>query len=620
MCGITGYYHFKNTRKVSSERLKIMTNTLIHRGPDGEGFFVHNNIALGHRRLAIIDLTTGDQPMYSDDKNITLVFNGEIYNYIELQKELKQLGCIFRTTSDTEVIIKAYQEWGIGCLQKFNGCWAFALWDENKEQLFLSRDRIGEKPLYYTIYNNTFVFGSEIKSILAFGVPKEIAYELTEIYLTFGYVPAPYTFYKNIRKLEPGHYIRVNENGIIDMKYWDLPLADEKNMLNNSLKVYDEFEYLLKDSVKMRMRSDVPYGAFLSGGLDSSSIVAIMSEISDYPVESFTIGFEEQAFDERYLAKMVARQFKTYYHEKIVQQESFEASLEKVLYHYDEPFGDSSAIPTGYVAKYARGKVKMALTGDGGDEVLSGYNSYVGLKLTSHYRKLPSFLRLGIPPLLDVMAYPVKGEMRYKLNRLRNVCHSSNLDFNQRMIEKMAWTKIEDIKSILNNFPEKQFPVEEFFGDLTNKCTYKDDFYRMMYLHLKLSLPDDMLVKVDRMTMAYSLEARIPFLDHRLVEFMTKVHKDIKLPGSERKSILKHTIGKKLPESLIHATKKGFVVPVREWFKDEKFKNRFDKLFKDSSIFNNEIIKQIIHENKKGRVDNGNFIWMLFVLDKFIKE
>jgi asparagine synthase (glutamine-hydrolysing) len=618
MCGITGYLHFEKDRKGSLARIKLMTDTLIHRGPDGEGFFVSSNLALGHRRLAIIDLTTGDQPMYNEDKSLAVVLNGEIYNFVELREELKKLGCHFHTVSDTEVIIQAYQTWGISCFEKFNGCWAFALWDENNQQLILSRDRIGEKPLYYSIIDNTLVFGSEIKSILAYGVPKEVAGELIEVYLTLGYLPAPYSFFKNIKKLKQGHYIIANTNGISEKKYWDLPLADEDNMNTDSKQVYDEFEYLLKDSVKIRMRSDVPYGAFLSGGLDSSSIVAIMSEISAFPVETFTIGFNEPAFDERDLANEVARKFKTHHHEKIVQLESFDEALEKVLYHYDEPFGDSSAIPSGYVAKYARENVKMVLTGDGGDEVLSGYNSYVGIKLTSRYRKIPSFIRAGIPSLLDLMALPVKGVKRYRLNRLRNICYSGNMDFNRRMIEKMAWTRVDDIKLMLNGFPEKQFPAQEFINDLMKGCTYKDDFYKMMYLQFKLTLPDNMMVKMDRMSMAHSLEARIPFLDHRLIEFMVKVHKDVKLPDFERKSILKNTIGKRLPYSLLEAPKKGFVVPVREWFKDSSFNTKLSGLYIKNYGLNKDVIKKVVTSNAKSEVDNGNFIWMLFVLKNFL--
>ena len=380
MCGITGIYHFNKERSVDKSQLKRMTDIIRHRGPDSDGFYLNGNIGLGHRRLSIIDLSTGDQPMFNNDKSISIIFNGEIYNYIELRQELIQKGHKFRTTSDTEVAIKSYEEWGFDCQNKFNGMWAFALWDERKKHLFLSRDRIGEKPLHYTIYNNSLIFGSEIKSLFAYGIPKRFETELIEIYLVLTYIPAPYTFYKDIKKLLPGHYLLIKNENVEEKKYWDLPEIDEDNMFTNKGKIYDKFDYLLKDSVKIRMRSDVPFGAFLSGGLDSSSIVALMSEISNFPVKTFTIGFDDTNFDESALAQEVAKKFNTEHFRGTVTPDKFEESLERIVFHYDEPFGDSSAIPTGYVSKFAADKVKMVLTGDGGDEVLSGYRGYIGLK------------------------------------------------------------------------------------------------------------------------------------------------------------------------------------------------------------------------------------------------
>ncbi|MEO6837232.1 MAG: asparagine synthase (glutamine-hydrolyzing), partial [Ginsengibacter sp.] len=372
MCGIAGYLHFDKERNSDPALIKKMADIISYRGPDGEGYYVHKNIAFGHRRLSIIDLSTGNQPMFSDDKSIVLIFNGEIYNYIELREELKKSGYSFKTTSDSEVIIQAYREWGIDCQNKFNGMWAFALWDENKQQLLLSRDRIGEKPLHYGIVDNTLVFGSEIKCLFAYGFPQKIDQELLEIYLTLKYIPAPFTFFENIKKLKAGYCLIIRGQDIKEYQYWDLPEIDETNMIENKKEVYENFENLFKDSVKLRMRSDVPYGAFLSGGLDSSSIVALMSKISSFPVETFTIGFKEKSYDERHLALLVANEYRTNHHEHVVEPETFTESLNNIVYHYDEPFGDSSAIPTGYVSKFASSKVKMVLTGDGGDEVLSG--------------------------------------------------------------------------------------------------------------------------------------------------------------------------------------------------------------------------------------------------------
>lgn len=617
MCGIAGILHFDKERKADPAVIKKMADTISYRGPDGEGYYVNRNLAFGHRRLSIIDLSTGSQPMFSEDKSVVLIFNGEIYNYIELKEELKKAGHYFKTTSDSEVIIKAYQQWGIDCQNKFNGMWAFALWDDNKKQLLLSRDRLGEKPLHYSVFDNTLIFASEIKAILALGMPKIPNTELLEIYLSLSYIPAPFTFYKGIHKLKAGHCLIIHDKEIKDHQYWDLPEIDESNMVSDKKKVFTNFENLFTDSVKIRMRSDVPYGAFLSGGLDSSSIVALMSEISSFPIETFTIGFKEKFFDERHLANLVANKFHTNHHEYLVEPGAFDESLDNIVFHYDEPFGDSSAIPTGYVSKFAASKVKMVLTGDGGDEVLSGYTIYQGEKFASQYNKLPKWTRSGIPFLLSTISKPIKGSIRYKLNRAQEVCNSSTLNFQNRFLSKAACADLATIKQIVHN--EKVYPIEEFLGDFMKNCTYKDPFYQLMYLNLKLSLPDDMLTKVDRMSMAYSLETRTPFLDFRLVEYMAHVHKNLKMRGYERKTILRHTIAQKLPQMLLTAPKKGFGPPLREWFKGDSFTEKLNSI-ETIPFLNNKTISEIIQANKSGKKDYGNFIWMLIILSKKLNE
>lgn len=615
MCGITGILHFDRERIANRNVLKDMNTIISHRGPDGEGYYLKNNVALGHRRLSIIDLSTGHQPMFNDDKSIVLVFNGEIYNYIELRDQLKKFGYHFSTSSDTEVIIKAYEFWGIDCQNKFNGMWSFALWDVAKQQLFLSRDRVGEKPLHYAVYDNSLVFGSEIKSILAYGVPKILDTELLDIYLTLSYIPAPYTFFKNIKKLKPGHCLIICGSDIKEQIYWDLPEIDEENMLVDSKSIYEEFENLLTDSVKIRMRSDVPYGAFLSGGLDSSSIVSIMSKTSSFPVETFTIGFKEKKYDERNLAAIVARKFNTNHHEYVVEPDTFEESLSKISYHYDEPFGDSSAIPTGFVSRFAATKVKMVLTGDGGDEVMSGYTTFQGEKFAGQYQKLPRWIKDATPTLLSQIAKPFKGSLRYKLNRAHDVCYSANLDFLSRYISKISWMEHETIQRLISE--QKTYPAREFVSDVLNKCSYKDPFYKLMFLNLKLSLPDDMLTKVDRMSMAYSLETRTPFLDYRLIEYLVNVDKKVKMKKYERKSILRNSIGKSLPKELLSAPKKGFTVPLREWFKGDSFDNKLENLA-NNPLLDKEAIKYLISLNNAGKKDYGNFIWMLINLNKQI--
>lgn len=616
MCGITGFYHFDKDRIADAIIVKRMTDAIAHRGPDGEGFFVENNIALGHRRLSIIDLSAGGQPMFSNDKSIIIVFNGEIYNFLELKVELENLGHKFITNSDTEVIIKSYQQWGIDCQVKFNGMWSFALYDKNNSVFYLSRDRVGEKPLFYTVFNKTIVFGSEIKTLVKYGVPLNINKEIIELYLFLTYIPSPQTIYNNVFKLKPGHFIKVDQNGMKEIKYWSLPEIDEGEMNKDKKEIYEYFESTLIDSVKIRMRSDVKYGAFLSGGLDSSSVVSVMSSLSNYPVETFTIGFKEKSFDESSLAELVAKKFKTNHHLNYVEPDSFDDSLAKVIKHTDEPFGDSSAIPTGYVAREASKCVKMVLTGDGGDEILSGYNTYLGIKIANYYNKIPSSIKRSSNWLLKLAAENSTDQIRYKLNHILNVTNSASMGFNERFIRKMAYSDYATIKSLIKN--KQVWSIEDFVSDYFNSIPVKDDFYKLMYFHFQYSLPDDYLTKIDRMTMAYSIEARVPFLDYRLIEYMFHVDKSIKLNGWKTKTVLRETIGRTLPNELLKAPKKGFGVPLREWFKNDGRNKKIESLL-DCEVLDNDVTRKIVENNKSGIKDNGNFIWTLLMLNNWIK-
>lgn len=618
MCGIAGIFHFDPSRSVNESLLKKMTDTLVHRGPDGEGYYCKNNIGLGHRRLTIIDLSTGDQPKFNEDKSIAIVFNGEIYNYIELKEELKKLGCKFHTSSDTEVIIRAYETWGTDCQNKLNGMWAFALWDERKKQLFISRDRLGEKPLFYSTHDNTFLFGSEIKGILAYGCPKVPNLEMIELYLALGYIPAPYTFYSNISKLRAGHFLIVSENSVQEKKYWDLPEIDEENMISDKNQVYETFESLLKDSVRIRMRSDVPYGAFLSGGLDSAGIVALMSEISKEPVKTFTIGSDKKMFDERKLAAQVAQKFKTDHQEYMIEQDGFDEAIQKVMHHFDEPFGDSSALPTGAVSRIAAQKVKMVLTGDGGDEVLSGYNSNRVEKFAEQYQRYPSFLRKSVPGMVNVAARAVPGDSKYKLKQVGKALSFSNQTFKNRLMAK-SWCRPELMKELIPA-GQRQIKLSDFLDDFFAKYRVKHPFYQLMFFQFKVLLPDDFLAKVDRMSMAASLETRVPFLDHRLVEYMAKVDRDVKMQGYERKSVLRNTIGKRLPPSLLKAPKRGFSIPLREWFKDKAFESKLQALSCSELGLDQKTVRRIIEDNRSSKHDYGNLIWMLFVLKGWIEQ
>lgn len=621
MCGIAGYLNLDVTKEADQVMVKAMTDCIAHRGPDGEGFYIKNNLGLGHRRLSIIDMSTGDQPMLSDDENIVLIFNGEIYNYIELREELVGLGYDFKTSSDTEVIIKAYQHWGHDCQQYFNGMWAFALWDKDKEELFLSRDRFGEKPLHYYMDENTFVFGSEIKSIFRFGIQKQIRTELTEIYLALTNIPAPDTFFKDIYKLMPGSYLLIKQGKLIANSYWKFPQVKEEEMLTNANEVHQTFDKLFTDAVKIRMRSDVAFGAFLSGGLDSSAVVSVMAKHSGYPINTFTIGFESKGFDESGLAEIVAKKFGTEHSMDKVLPVNFEEELNRTSYHYDEPFGDSSAIPTDIVSRHAAQKVKMVLTGDGGDEALGGYNSYKAVKIVSKVNiYFPGVLKNVLIASIWLGSKMCRPRLRYKLNNLRDRFKVSQIPFHQQLARSNTFVSLADIK-LLTKGISGLIPVESYFENLMKHCSFKDDFYKLMYVHYHHHLPNDFLVKVDRMSMANSIETRLPFLDYRLVEFMAGVHKDVKMEGWELKSVLRNSIGKNLPEEILNAPKRGFAVPLREWFKDKEFNTVLnDNLICVKNMLDEKVILKIIEENRSGEKDNGNFIWTLLQLEKQIQQ
>jgi len=621
MCGICGIYNFQGN-KVDDETLRRMNTRLNHRGPDEEGFFIDNNVGLGHKRLSIIDLREGQQPMTLNGEGfkITLTFNGEIYNYLELREELEKEGLKFATHSDTEVILKSYVKWGPKCVEKFNGMWAFALWDERRKILFLSRDRLGEKPLYYSVVKNTLLFASEIKSLVEYGLKVEPNTEMIKLLLLLQYVPAPNTFFKHVKLLEPGHNLVV-ENGLISKrKYWDLPLISNGDLETNAEKVYEEFEALFFDSVKLRTRSDVSFGAFLSGGLDSSSIVAAMSLINDYPVETFSIGFKEKQFDETDLADLVAKKYKTNHHVSTVDQSAYSDYLEKVLLSYDDPFGDSSAIPTGKVSELAVRKVKMVLVGDGGDEVLSGYTTYQGEKFAAMYKTWPEWIRKAVPNFIELISLPLRGGLKYKSNRISGILTFSNLDFVERLSYKAGQIDPKYLFSLLQN-KESMISFPEFYhGAFDYLAKDLDNFYKLMYWNLKCSLPNDMLTKVDRMSMAHSLETRMPFLDYRIVELMVKVHKDIKMKDFERKSVLRRTVAKNLPKELLSAKKMGFGVPVREWFKADRLIGELEELGSLHEYIDSTKWRRLLHYNKTGKVDLGNFIWTVAVLKMWYKK
>jgi asparagine synthase (glutamine-hydrolysing) len=614
VCGIAGFLHLDAGQNADELVLRRMTEAIVRRGPDGEGAYFERNLALGHRRLSIIDVAGGSQPMTSGDGSLVIVFNGEIYNYLELMDDLRRLGHQFKSNSDTEVLLEGYAEWGLGIHDRLNGMWAFALWDRNKRRLVLSRDRLGEKPLYYAVHNNTLVFGSELKCLLAYGMPREPDLSLSEIFLSFGYIPAPYSFIKGTRKLEAGQYLIADGDRITYRKYWELPTIDERHLECDRAAVHGRFEELLSDSVRLRMRSDVAFGAFLSGGLDSASIVTLMTDHSRHPLETFTVGFREKDYDESDLAKSVAQKVGSHHHEQIVESSSLDAGITEVLDACDEPFGDPAVIPTALIAQYARQHVKMVLTGDGGDEVLSGYNSYQSENFAALWHHVPAALRHTADGALALMAGLGTTNLRLRARQYRRVLQTSLQPFQDRLYTKAAYGPPDIVQRLVAPLGRDVIAAQEYLSDFMRQCPYRDSFYRMMYYHLKLTLPDQMLAKVDRMTMRHSLEARVPFLDHRLVEYMLSVSKTVKMRALERKSVLRSTVGRRLPPALLRARKRGFAVPLRLWFGNEPFVRRFGKLRGDAvGGLDMRAAQPAVLDNAAGKADYGNFIWMMMV-------
>lgn len=619
MCGIAGFVNMRRDKPCDAEILRRMTRILQHRGPDGEGYFVHGNVGLGHRRLALIDLNTGDQPMSSADGSFTVVFNGEVYNYVELREELVALGHSFRTTSDTEVILAAYRQWGTSCVQHFNGMWAFALWDARERRLFCSRDRAGEKPFYYAVTDDAFVFGSEIKALFAYGIAKRSKIEVLDAYLCFTYVPGRQTFFKDIYKLRPAHSIVVQDRVVRESRYWEWKISGDSEGRVDEERILEEFRALFENAVAIRMRCDVPFGAFLSGGLDSGCVVAVMSGLSSTPVQTCTIGFDNPDFDERALARLVAHRFATEHTERVVKPVDTREIMTKLAWHYDEPFGDSSALPTYLVSQVARERVTMVLTGDGGDEVTSGYSIHLGEKIASFYRRLPSVVGKSMLPAWTSAARRVaRGSAKRRLLRVERVVHSSSMDFVDRLESKQNGFTRADRARLIRCTGVR--PAREYIAEAIEPVKNKGNFAKLNYWLTKVSLPDDMLCKVDRASMAHSLETRTPFLDYRILELLGSVSMRIKLKGFERKAVLRRTIAKRLPPELLTASKRGFAVPLCVWLQNGTVDivERKVRQAAAGGLLCQRAIEEVLTEHKSGNRDAAQAIWTLSMLADYV--
>ncbi|RMD58150.1 MAG: asparagine synthase (glutamine-hydrolyzing), partial [Nitrospirae bacterium] len=554
--------------------LKRMNNTLYHRGPDSEGFYIKDNVGLGMRRLKIIDLLRGDQPIHNEDATIWIVFNGEIYNYRELRGELKRKGHLFTTNTDTEVIVHLYEELGINCVERLRGMFAFSIWDEKQKRLILSRDRVGKKPLYYAQHDGSLMFGSEIKAILAYpGFPRYIDTEAIHHYLTLQYIPAPLTAFRDIKKLPPAH-ILIWQNGNIKIKrYWDLSYEPKLKM--SGLEIRESMRELIKESVRIRLISDVPLGAHLSGGIDSSIIVGLMAGMMDKPVKTFSIGFKEKAFNELPYAKEVAEKFSTEHHEFIVEPDVIDI-IHRLIEHFDEPFADPAALPTWYLSEMTRNYVTVALNGDGGDESFGGYQRYYADIIADAYGLIPKKVRNHLfRPLLNRLPFVIGRPMEKNyFMALRQLQKASELHHSVSIIrwgsyfdeaEKAALYRDEFRKQV-RGIDSVRLLEESFYSA---KALNRLD--RTLYTDVHNYLPGALLPKVDRMTMAHSIEARSPFLDHKVMEMAARLPIRYKVRAWKTKWLLRNIFSDLIPKSIKNRGKVGFSVPLGMWFRRQLY-------------------------------------------------
>ncbi|PCI59664.1 MAG: asparagine synthase (glutamine-hydrolyzing) [Gammaproteobacteria bacterium] len=631
MCGIAGFTTFKNATG-DNTTLKSMGQAILHRGPDAGGEYLDDNIGLSHRRLAIIDLSeAGVQPMQSYDEQYVIAFNGEIYNFLEIRTELAAKGYPFKTHTDTEVILALYHYQGTELLKNLAGMFAFALWDKQKQQLFIARDRIGKKPLYYTQLNNELVFASELKALLKVSdIKKEINTEAVYDFFAYQYIPDPKTIYQNIYKLEPGYYLTVDKNGINKQQYWDISFAKTTNDSEQQLK--KQVQDITTHCTEQRMIADVPLGAFLSGGVDSSGVVALMANIAKKnkakPITTCSIGFDDEKFDETKFAKIVAEKYHTNHHELTVHQDVAD-SLKHIVSFFDEPFADPSLVPTFFVSQLAKEKVTVAVAGDGGDEVFAGYEKYSIDHIENNLRnKIPSFLRKRLLPSLAKGLAKINISVCQKASSLFNslsVDAAMGFYITNSFIKDATWKTLvnEQTKQSLGNYHPSKITT-----DFYNQCDGNDHLSRILYTDMKTYLPGDILVKVDRMSMANSLEVRAPILDHRLIEFAATVPSKFKFKvqqgKNEKKYLLKEAFKDYLPDDILYRKKMGFSVPLASWLRHElKAITEEHLLYRSVGLcqfFKQEQITKLWQEHKFKKKDNSTVLWSMLMFQMWWDE
>jgi asparagine synthase (glutamine-hydrolysing) len=637
MCGIAGGVWSIESEGLSRAVLERMTDALVHRGPDAEGHWLQPpsandlkrnaepsfGVALGFRRLAIIDLATGNQPMDNEDGSVRIVFNGEIYNYQDLRHRLEGSGHTFRTHTDTETIVHLYEDLGLDCFEHLNGMFAIAIWDSLRNRLVLARDRLGKKPLYYTVQNGRLLFASELKSLLQVpGIQKQMDPGAVDLYLTYQYIPHPHSIYQGIHKLPPGHFA-VFENGQVKVEsFWKVDWSKEISI--DQATASQKLKELLLDSVRIRLRSDVPLGAFLSGGIDSSLVVAIAQQQLQTPIRTFSIGFSESDFDETRYAKMVADHVGTK-HERFEVNASGMDIVDRLVDQYDEPFSDSSAVPTWYLCELTRQHVTVALSGDGGDELFGGYERYRALEWSG---RLQSWLPVSwLNQSWLIKRLPDSNARRSLLRRVRRFCEA----LGQPPVERyMNWIQIFGEASRLDLYQEsfiQQLPDRnpvDFLRSAWNKAGKRDLLSCASVADLQTYMPCDLMTKVDIASMAHSLEARQPMLDYRLVEWAASLPSHLKLKGTRGKKLLMDTYQDLLPNEIWHRPKMGFGVPIAKWFRTSLRDRTMDALLgadaRCHAIFRPEAIRALVEEHMSGKGNQAYRLWNLLMLELWMRK
>lgn len=627
MCGIAGIFDLQGKREINEPLLSKMNQSQFHRGPDEGGQYLQPGLGLAHRRLSILDLSSGHQPFHSVDGRLVTVFNGEIYNFQEVRQELQQLGYLFQTHCDTEVLIYAWHRWGVESIQRFRGMFAFAIWERDSDQLWLVRDRLGVKPLFYSLLpNGQLIFGSELKVLTAHPeLPRELLPEAIEDYFAYGYVPEPKTIYKNVFKLGPGEFLHLERGKALPapQKYWDIPTLPQPQGSQQQLE--QELIEKLREATAIRMVADVPLGAFLSGGVDSSAVVAMMAQSSDSPVNTCSIAFDDPKFNESEYAQKLAERYQTNHRTQTLDPDDF-SLLDKLAWLYDEPYADSSAMPTYRVCQLAREQVTVALSGDGADEHLAGYRRYMLFNNEQRFRSLlPQAIRGPIFGILG-RVYP-KLDWMPQVFRAKTTFQSLARDSVAGYFHGVSIFKDEQREALFSPQFKQQlngYNAIQVMREHAKNAPYSHPLTLIQYLDMKTYLPGDILTKVDRASMAHSLEVRSPFLDHKLIEWVFSLPPEVKLKGNEGKFLLKKALEPHVPNDIMYRRKMGFAVPLAAWFRGPLKQKVRDEILgstiEQTGLFNRPYLEHLIEEHQAGRRDYSAPLWTLLMFSAFLRQ